>query len=113
MDKSNSIGETTSSFLGCGFFILVMAYGLTQIFAGYVGLQHHAGTFWAVVALIALFTVRFSIPLTIGAFLAAKNVWGWHWLGALVFAMPSLLFVLLMVPSTFTAFINLFRRQVN
>jgi hypothetical protein len=37
-----------------------------------------------------MFLFRFSIPLTFGSFLCAKDVWGWHWSLALIFALPGL-----------------------
>jgi hypothetical protein len=37
-----------------------------------------------------MFLTRFSLPITVGSFFGAMNVWGWHWIGALVFAAPGL-----------------------
>ena len=34
------------------------------------------------------------LPLTIGTFFGALDVWGWPWYGALLFAAPGLLFTL-------------------
>ena len=49
------------------------------------------------------FVVRIILPLTIGTFFAAMDVWGWPWYGALAFAAPGLLFVL---PALITAAIG-------
>ena len=35
---------------------------------------------------------QFPIVLTVGTFFGALDVWGWPWFGALIFAMPGLLF---------------------
>lgn len=94
---------------GCVIAAVVLLYGLVQIYAGYLGIQHHLGTGWAVAALFALF-FRFSLPITVGAFFGAMNVWGWHWLLALLFAAPGLAFMALMIPSIFASAIGKFRR---
>jgi len=83
---------------GCIVAILVVIYALAQVYAGFIGIRHHCGTGWAIAAVIAAFVFRFSLPLTIGSFFGAMNVWGWHWLGALAFAAPGLALMALMVP---------------
>ena len=80
---------------GC-LFILV--YGGAQIYAGFLGIEHHWGSGWAWGAVAAAFLARFSLPITIGSFFGAMNVWGWHWAGALAFAAPGLAFMALMIP---------------
>lgn len=76
-----------------------LVYGIAQLVAALAGLGHHLGPVWAVVILAATLTFRFTLPVTVGALLGATNVWGCHWLGALVFAMPGLVFVVPAVPS--------------
>ena len=75
--------------LGCVAFLLL---GILQIGAGYIGIADRFGDGWALAALIAAMMVRFSLPLTVGCFLCARDVWGWHWAPALVFAAPGLVF---------------------
>ena len=43
------------------------------------------------------------LPLTIGTFLGAMNVWGWPWYGALALAAPGLLFI---VPALITSVLS-------
>ncbi len=82
------------ALLGIGGFILFMAYGIAQIVAGYVGIDFHFGALWATVAIIASFMFRFTLPITVGAFFGAMNVWHWHWTLAALFAAPGLAFLI-------------------
>ena len=50
-------------------FILFIIYGVAQIVAGYMGIDFHLGAIWAGVAIFAAFFLRFTLPITIGAFL--------------------------------------------
>ena len=104
MNLKNAMGTT----FGCIFAILFLGYGFVQMGAGYIGIRHEWGTGWAIAAIAACFILRLSLPLTIGAFLAAKNVWHWHSSLALLFAAPGLAFMALMIPSVFA---SLFRRD--
>ena len=72
------------------FFVFATA----QMAAGYAGIEHGIGHFWALAALFAAICLRFTLPITIGAFFGAMYVWGWHWALALTFAAPGLVFVL-------------------
>lgn len=102
-DPAAAAGQT----LGCLLAIGMLVLGIVQIVAGWIGLEDAFGWGWAVAATAAFFLLRFSLPLTVGAFLCAKNVWGWHWAGALAFAAPGLI---LMIPSLITATIAAFKR---
>jgi hypothetical protein len=94
--------------LGVIGFIAFMAYGVMQIYAGYLGIDHHLGPIWAGVALVASLVFRFTLPITIGSFLGALNVWHWHWLGAALFAVPGLA---LIVPGVLATLFALVRRD--
>jgi len=72
------------------FFIFATA----QMAAGYAGIEHGMGPLWALTAIFAAVFFRFTLPITVGAFFGAMNVWGWHWAYALVFTAPGLVFVL-------------------
>jgi hypothetical protein len=77
-------------------FVVVIAtllYGLVSIWAAYLGLDHWLG-FWGVVIVIACLFFRVSLPLAVGAFLGAMNVWHWHWALALLFAAPGLAYMI-------------------
>ena len=78
--------------VGVIFFLLV---GIAQIVIGYMGIEYHLGSGWAIGFLIASLAFRISFPLTIGTFFGALDVLGWSWIGALLITLPGLL---LMVP---------------
>jgi hypothetical protein len=78
---------------GTAFLALFLVIACAQMAAGYAGIEHSLGHFWAVAAVVVLIFFRISLPLTVGAFFGAMNVWGWHWALALLFAAPGLLFV--------------------
>jgi len=75
------------------FAITVCLYGAGHLWIGVVGINHHLGAWWASIALVAFIFFRFSLPITVGAFFGAMNVWGWHGLPALLFAAPGLGFL--------------------
>jgi len=75
-------------------FILFIVYGMAQIVAGYVGIDFHFGAVWAGVAIFAAFMFRFTLPITVGAFFGAMDVWHWHWALAALFAAPGLAFII-------------------
>lgn len=85
-----------------GFF-LFLVYGIAQIVAGYVGIDFHLGAVWAGIATVAALMFRFTLPITIGAFFGAMNVWHWHWALAALFAAPGLAFI---IPGVIVAIIE-------
>jgi hypothetical protein len=92
------MSEKFSGIFGCVFMAGMLTYGIAQIWAGYWGIAHHWGAGWAIGAVVIAFLFRFTLPVTIGSFFGAMNVWGWPWYGALIFAAPGLAFMALMVP---------------
>jgi hypothetical protein len=84
-------------------FVVFIAVAIIQTAVGYIGIEHHFGTFVAFVVIILAFIFRFMLPLTIGTFLGAMNVWGWPWYGALALAAPGLLFI---VPALITSVLS-------
>jgi hypothetical protein len=89
-------------------FIAILAFGALQIYAGYLGIEHHLGAGWAAAALIGAFLFRFALPITIGSFFGAMNVWGWHWAAAAAFAAPGLL---LLIPGTIASIIAMVKER--
>lgn len=79
---------------GIAGLLLFLAYGVAQIYAGFIGIEHHLGAIWAWLALIASLLFRFTLPISIGAFFGAWQVWGWPWPLAAVFAAPGLLLII-------------------
>lgn len=83
-----------SGVFGVAAFVAFMVFGVTQIVAGFVGIEHELGSGWAYGALVAAFLLRFTLPITIGSFFGAMNVWGWHWALAAIFAAPGLALII-------------------
>ena len=59
--------------------LLFVAVGIFQIWLGYVGIEHHFGTGWAIGAIVAAFGFRVMLPLTAGSYFGAVDVMGWEW----------------------------------
>lgn len=96
--------------VGC---LALTAYGIAQFVAAIWGLETYVGWFAAPIIAFCLY-FRFSLPVTIFAFLGAKNEWGWYWLAALIFVAPGLL---LIVPAILSSAIetvtSTMRRQAS
>lgn len=90
VNAGGAMGGSFGVFGAIAFFLV----GIAQLFAGYAGISHELGTFWAIAAAIVAFVFRFTLPLTIGSFFGAMNVWGWHWFASALFALPGLAFVI-------------------
>ncbi|RXZ44257.1 hypothetical protein [Crenobacter cavernae] len=96
-----------SAALGIVGFIAFMAFGIVQLVAGFSGIEYGIGPVWAWAALLAALALRFTLPITIGAFFGAMNVWGWHWAFAALFAAPGLLLV---IPGMLASVFSLVKR---
>ena len=83
-----------SGILGIFGFIAFLSFGIAQLCGGYVGIDHHLGSIWAFVAIFLALGLRFTLPITIGAFFGAMDVWDWHWALAALFVAPGLAFVI-------------------
>lgn len=88
-------------------FVAILAFGVAQFIAGYAGIALHLGTGWAIGAIVLSLFFRFPLPITIGAFFGAMDVWGWHWALAALFAAPGLAFV---VPGVIASVASMARR---
>ena len=75
-------------------FILISFFGIAQMVVGYIGVEYHFGTVWAIVAIFASLMFRFTLPITIGAFFGAMDVLGWHWALSALFVAPGLAFLI-------------------
>lgn len=84
-----------------------LIFGLAQLVAGFAGIEHGLGAGWAWGALIAAVMFRFTLPIIIGAFFGAMNVWDWHWAFAALFAAPALAFV---IPGVLASVFSLVKR---
>jgi hypothetical protein len=76
------------------FFLLIAAafllFSIIQLYAGFVGMQYHLGSVGAILIMIISLRFRFTLPITIGAFFCALDVWNWHWVMAILFVAPGL-----------------------
>jgi hypothetical protein len=71
-----------------------LVFAALQLNAGYAGIQQAIGPMWAFAALLSAVFLRFTLPITVGAFFGAMTVWGWHWPFAFMFCAPGLVFAL-------------------
>ena len=82
------------SFLAGGIgVIFFLGFAIAQGAIGYLGIEYHFGSGWAIGVLVLAFVFRFTLPLTIGTFFGALDVFGWPWYGALFITLPGLLFM--------------------
>lgn len=79
-----------AAVLGGLAILAFLAFGLAQMVAGFDGIRDYMGVWWAWGAIVLALVLRFTLPVTIGAFYGAWHVWGWHWALALAFALPGL-----------------------
>ena len=84
------------AFLAGGFgVILMLGIGFAQMIIGYIGIEYHFGAGWAIGAVVLALMLRFSLPLTVGTFFGAIDVFGFSWVVALLITLPGLI---LMIP---------------
>ena len=76
--------------IGVVFFL---GFAIAQGAIGFLGVEYHFGSGWAIGVLVLAFVFRFTLPLTIGTFFGALDVFGWPWYGALLITLPGLLFM--------------------
>ena len=89
------------AFLAGGFGVLLMlGIGLAQMVIGYIGIDYHLGAGWAIGAVVLALVFRFSLPLTVGTFFGAMDVFGFSFIVSLLITLPGLL---LMVPGAIAA----------
>jgi hypothetical protein len=88
------MSDVIQGFLGIIAFLAFLAFGLTQAYAAWLGIDYHLGAFWAGAAIVVAIFFRFPLLIVVGAFLGAKDVWHWHWALAALFAAPGLALVI-------------------
>ena len=82
------------SFLAGGIgVVFFIGFAIAQGAIGFLGVEYHFGSGWAIGVLVLAFVFRFTLPLTIGTFFGALDVFGWPWYGALFITLPGLLFM--------------------
>lgn len=95
------------TILGILGFLILMAYGIIQIYAGFLGLQYEFGTIWAWIGVIFTFMTRFTLIITGASFIGALNVWEWHWALSALFAAPGLM---LFIPGVLIGILSLVKK---
>jgi len=90
------------------FIPLFLAVGIAQLVFGFAGIEHHFGNIAAFFGLVAAFGFRFLLPMTIGSYFGAVDVFGWPWWGGLLIALPGLIFL---VPAILASIIDRFKPQ--
>lgn len=98
------MNERHEGIAGYGPAILFLGYVLLQLGAGWAGMEQSLGSGWGIAAAVAAVFLRFTLPVVIGAFLCALNIWHWHWFFAIVFAAPGLLF---MAPAIYSSLVGM------
>ena len=78
----------------------MLVVGIAQMVIGYLGIEYHFGSGWAMGAIVLALVFRFSLPLTVGTFFGAMDVFGFSFIVALIITLPGLL---LMVPGAIAA----------
>jgi len=92
MDMSEK-SDTAGVFVFFVFLAFVIIACLSWVGVGLWGIEDSFGLFWSITALLALLFLRFTLPISVGVFLCAFNVWDWHWFFAILLAAPGLLFM--------------------
>ena len=87
--------------------ILFLLYGIAQLIVGAAGIDFYFGGFWSGLAIFLAIFFRVTLPITIGAFFGALEVFNWHWALALLFAAPGLIFI---VPGMIALTLERFRK---
>lgn len=97
---------------GLAMMLVGLVYFIAQLVAARDGIAHFWGSGWAIGIIFLCMVFRFTLPITVGAFLGAWLVWQWHWALAGLFAAPGLALAL---PSMLAGLIGLtvsfFRRR--
>lgn len=104
----SGLSEKVGGAFGCLMAIAWMLYGVAILVVGWIGINEEYGFWWAFAAVVLAFVLRFTLPITYGAIIGSMYLWDWHWIGATLFALPGLVF---MVPALFAMIIGLFSRR--
>ncbi len=85
--------ETIGQILGFMLTALFCLLGLAMFAVAWTGLTSEISWQWAAGVIIASFVVRLYLPIAVGAFLFAHNIWGWPLPESVLFALPWLIFL--------------------
>ena len=88
------VGEFLGAALENVWLIFIMGYGLSYLAIGSMGIEHYWGNIASIIFIILAIFLRFTLPITIGAFFGAVDVLHWHWALAILFVAPGLAFII-------------------
>lgn len=85
------MGEKLGESLSCIGMVLFLALGVVQLYAGYIGLDYLIeSSLWFNVLFWGSILLNIWIPIFVGCFYAARDLWEWHWALALLFTLPGI-----------------------
>ena len=76
-----------------GCFVMAL-FAITQLWASFDGARFYTGPILGFVIIALCLFLRFTLPVTIFAFLGALMVWQWSWYWALLFVAPGLILII-------------------
>ena len=110
----NDFKEKLTDFLlgtfGIIWVIILMVFGVVQIWIGFLGIDYHLGGVFAFGALGLAFLLRIMFPLTIGTYFGVVDVIGWDWYWGVLITAPGIVFIL---PGLVTAIIQSLTNRVQ
>ena len=92
--------------MGLSVQTAIIALGIVLMGVGVLGIDYHLGPLAAVLAILAAVLLRFMLPLTIGSYFAAVDVFGWPGWAGVVVAFPQLVFLAPSVVQTLVAIVQ-------
>lgn len=102
------LSDSASGVLGTTVVVGMFALAIFMFAVGWAGIEHEFGKVWGWVAAGLALVLRFTLPLTVGVFYCARDIWGWHWAAALLLAAPGLA---LMIPGMVATGIQVIRQR--
>lgn len=99
------------SLLALPVMLLMVAFGILQIWLGFVGLDYIAGEWggwlaWGSIALLVIF--RIMLPLTIGTYFGVVEVYDYEWWVGVLVAAPGIVY---MIPAFVIALVETIKEK--
>ena len=91
MSKTNDFVKVGIGILFGLFVVVAICY---YIAIGLNGIEYRFGKIYMYIALILCLVLRFFLPISIGIFFCALDLWHWHWIFALLLAAPGFVLVI-------------------
>lgn len=74
--------------------IASFVYVIFMFYTGYEGIEMQWRTGWAIAGVTIAIIGRTALPIMVGSFIYATDVWQWHWFFALLYIAPGLMLAL-------------------